>query len=257
MTKAILILMLLGFLVRCALADSWSTPKTTRIRSSCDRFTALVIPGDAANPEKPAKAHVYEGDPVETGRWQTVWAVTLTNPTAPAEVMLSNGGRYLVTFDNWGSVGYGNDSVAIYTHDGMVGKKISHYSIEQLLTKAELQNVRQTVSSRWWREHSHCFLDEEGGQFLCLWLGLGSRWMAWNLTSGELIDIKSQNELVKRSNERNRVWALQQMKERDGDVIGAIKFLTYLKDPRDNETVAAHRAATQPAAGTNITSSDD
>ena len=93
MIKPISILMLLGFAVQCSYADSWAIPKTTRIKSSCSRYTAIVIPDDPTNAEKTAKVHVYAGDPVETGRWQTEWAVTLNNPTAPADVMLSDGGR--------------------------------------------------------------------------------------------------------------------------------------------------------------------
>lgn len=49
---------------------------------------------------------------------------------------------------------------------------------------------------------------------------------------------------------------MQQMKVHDGDIVGAMKFLTYLEDARDKEIVAAHRA-TQLAVGTNATSSDN
>ena len=81
--------------------------------------------------------------------------------------------------------------------------------------------------------------------------------LAWNLSSGELIDINSENELVTHWTRRIAYRAMQQMKERDGDIIGATKFLAFLNDPRDKEMVAAHRAATQPAARRNAASSDD
>lgn len=73
----------------------------------------------------------------------------LSNDVAPVEAAVSSDGQYVVTFDNWHSVGYGDDDVVIF---GPQGKLIRKFSWEDLLGH-DAQNVTHSVSSRWWRGH--------------------------------------------------------------------------------------------------------
>ena len=81
----------------------------------------------------------------ETGR--VLWAQPLSNAVAPVEALVSDTGRYVVTFDNWHSLGYGPNVVVIY---GAEGQLLRSFSLEDLLSEAELRLVFRTVSSRWW-----------------------------------------------------------------------------------------------------------
>src|SRR5882762_8180901 len=56
----------------------------------------------------------------------------LVNEVSPVEAVVSNDGKYFVTFDNWHSVGYGDDVVVIYRSDGSVKRK---FGLEELLTE--------------------------------------------------------------------------------------------------------------------------
>jgi hypothetical protein len=71
---------------------------------------------------------------------------------------VADSGRYVVTFDEWGRVGYGPNVVVIYGPDGEVIKK---YALEGLLTEEEISQVTHGVSSRWWRD-SGCLNEYTG-----------------------------------------------------------------------------------------------
>jgi len=91
------------------------------------------------------------------------WTATLSNSVAPVSALVSDSGRYVVTFDNWHQVGYGNDVVAVY--DGSNGKPLLKYRLEDLLNNEELCQVKCSVSSRWWARGRH-ELDESGDRLI-------------------------------------------------------------------------------------------
>ncbi len=78
----------------------------------------------------------------------------LLNPIAPVDLLLSNAG-YLITFDNWHNLGYGK-AVAIY---GPSGKPLASWQLEQLYTRDQLDAIKKSVSSRWWRCSPFHFVD--------------------------------------------------------------------------------------------------
>ncbi len=80
--------------------------------------------------------------------------VALLNPIAPVDLLLSNAG-YLITFDNWHNLGYGK-AVAIY---GPSGKPVASWQLEQLYPHDQLDSIKKSVSSRWWRCAPFHFVD--------------------------------------------------------------------------------------------------
>lgn len=56
------------------------------------------------------------------------WTAPLSNRVAPVSALVSDSGRYVVTFDNWDQVGYGDDVVAVY--DGSNGTLLWKYRLE-------------------------------------------------------------------------------------------------------------------------------
>jgi hypothetical protein len=72
--------------------------------------------------------------------------VALLNPVAPVDAVVNKRG-YLITLDNWHNLGYGK-VLAVYDSRG---RTVSSYELEQLYTDGRIKNLRQSVSSRYWR----------------------------------------------------------------------------------------------------------
>jgi len=82
----------------------------------------------------------------------------LVNEVSPVSAIVSNDGKYFVTFDNWHSMGYGDDVVVIYRSDGSVIKK---FSLEDLLTEGDIETLPHSVSSIEWGG-DHYINDSDG-----------------------------------------------------------------------------------------------
>lgn len=190
-----------------ARADTWAEPKTVKVPSANGKYTALVVPRplgrrEAKDADKPI-VHVYEGEPGAGGKWSTLWKVKLTNDVAPVETHLSNDSRLLVTLDEWHNVGGGENVVAFYAAPaaggGKEGRQLARYSLDQIMSRQEIQKVRMSVSSTWWREHGRTFLDESGaGTFLCVWLGVCGRWAVWDASTGKPVEVDKADPALRR-----------------------------------------------------------
>lgn len=141
-----------------AAADSWLAPYEQDYYSANGVHYLHVVPGDGATH---ARGTLYRevGDKAEVEEVATEWSRDLLNPHAPHQVLVADSGEYVVTFDEWGRVGYGDNVVVIY---GPGGDVVMNFALEDLLTEEEIVEVPHTVSSRWWGgEH---YLDEEAGE---------------------------------------------------------------------------------------------
>lgn len=157
---------ILSLLAAPALADSWRPASVETTYSPNGMFRVTVVPrpiggalpyfrdkvdgiepaGQApGNPQRSPMASVERK--LASGDWELVWQAPLTNDVAPVSVVLSVDGRRLVTFDNWHSVGLGDDMVVIY---GGSGELIRKYSLEQLLPEPYPRHLPRSVSSRRW-----------------------------------------------------------------------------------------------------------
>ncbi|MES2766853.1 MAG: hypothetical protein V4642_13345 [Bacteroidota bacterium] len=75
-----------------------------------------------------------------------VWIKKLKNRVAPLHAMLSDDGKYFVTFDNWHSVGLGENVFVYYNENGEVLK--SHILAD--ISPFPIKDYQRTVSSVWW-----------------------------------------------------------------------------------------------------------
>lgn len=161
-------------------ADSWELPKKTKYYSPNKKYYLEVTPkklesqlkyfedkvGNKENagalkgvPDNRAKAAFYVRR--DDGRYSRRKVFPLVNEVSPVSVVVSNNGDYFVTFDNWHSVGYGDDVVVIYRADGALVKK---FGLEELLTEGDIETFRRSVSSMsWGGQH---YLDESRGQLV-------------------------------------------------------------------------------------------
>ena len=154
MRRAIVLVLLLA----CGLvwADSWPAAKIAAMASPSGRVVVRVIPGTnlgevygfaGAKAGKPATAVYYRLGAVD--EYLKYQEVSLQNPIAPVFFAVSDAGE-LVTLDNWHNMGVGN-AVVIYRPDGQV---LRSYELVQIFSTSELQKIRQSVSSIWWRCNS-------------------------------------------------------------------------------------------------------
>lgn len=152
-------------------ADSWlpakqkiyvSPDQTYRVRvdprtitSPLDYFSDKVEkrePAGASKGHRGAKATATIEHLDDAGRWTRSWSFNLTNEVAPVEALLADGGQYLVTFDNWHSMGYGQNVVVI--HNGH-GQLIRALALSDILSADYIEALDHSVSSIWWRGEPH------------------------------------------------------------------------------------------------------
>jgi hypothetical protein len=83
-----------------------------------------------------------------TGHWTRRWERALVNKVAPVQALVDDSGRYVVTFDNWHAVGFGNDVVVIYGADGRL---IRSLALSDIVSSEHERLLPRSVSSIWWR----------------------------------------------------------------------------------------------------------
>ena len=174
--STVFLLMLVVFAGTSALADSWALPSKREYYSSDRKYRLDVIPKKL---ESQLKYFEDKGDGkpdagavkgLKDNRAKAIFFVresigytkkaefALVNEVSPVSALVSEDGNYLVTFDNWHAVGYGDDVVVIYRSDGTLVKK---FSLEDLFTKDDISTFSHSVSSRWWGgEH---YIDNKKG----------------------------------------------------------------------------------------------
>jgi hypothetical protein len=190
------------------IGDSWLPPKKTRYCAATGKYCLDVAPKPIESPLRYFDDHVKrKANPgagpgvrrtavatllVRDGReYKQVSSFPISNEVAPVNVLVSRDGKHLVTFDNWHSVGWGDNVVVIYRSDGSLVKK---YSLAQLLSEKKVERLPRTVSSIWWGgEHR---LDERKGHLVLQIVEDGTKLFDENarytelrlqLTTGEIV----------------------------------------------------------------------
>jgi len=180
--KNLITLILLTFIFAfTAKADSWSLPQEKTICSENNKFCFKVIPKklgsqldyfkdkvdgkENAGADKKAKENYCKGifyvrD--EKGNLREQWKTKLVNEVSPVNVLVSNQGDYVVTFDNWHGVGYGDDVVVIY--DASKGSLIRSFGLSEFLTDSDIESLPTSTSSIWWGGNH--WIDKEKGQLV-------------------------------------------------------------------------------------------
>jgi len=166
----------IGTFVSVINADSWALPKKEKYYSTNKMFYFEVTPKklesqlkyfkDKAEGRENAGAvsevkdnrakgafYVRRAD----GGYSKKLEFPLVNEVSPVSAVVSSKGDYVVTFDNWHSVGYGDDVVVIYCSNGAMIKK---FGLEDLLTEGDIETFPHSASSIWWGG-SH-YLDPNG-----------------------------------------------------------------------------------------------
>jgi hypothetical protein len=159
--KIVLIIISLIFLFPVFLfADSWLPPKTRYYYSTNKNYYFEVIPLLLDRPKSNdnyCKGTLYES--IKGTPDKAVWTKQLMNDVSPSRVFVTNNGKYVITFDNWANVGYGNDVVVIY---GKEGNLIKSFALEDIISSHDFEEyVTYSISSRWWGANHYINEEEE------------------------------------------------------------------------------------------------
>lgn len=170
----IILLLILGAILQVgapSYADTWLPPQNSTFASQNGQYRFLVLQADTRNPltyYEQALDAVNRGQPIPSesatgvlqqraeGGWRTIWRRTLVNALSPNSAIVSDDGRSVVTFDNHYGIGYGDDVVVIYGHDGRLIRK---YGLDELVSPITFAALPRSVSSIIW-PGQHRFSDD-------------------------------------------------------------------------------------------------
>lgn len=158
-----------------AIADSWapaqiksyfSTDKTIRVIVTPREIEhALAYFSDKVDGKEPAGQKLGGQDNANIvleklgpdGKWSIIWQRPLLNDVAPVEALVSKSGKFVVTFDNWHSTGYGDNVVVIYGADGDLVRSMQ---LTDFLPNELIQALPASTSSLHWSGR-HVITDDE------------------------------------------------------------------------------------------------
>lgn len=157
-------------------ADTWLLPEKTKYCSENKKYCIEVEPKklesqlsyfqdkvdekENAGADKKVKGNFCKGTFFAKGR--KLWKVRLDNEVAPVSALVSNNGDYVITFDNWHGVGYGDNVVTIY--DGATGKLVKKLGLTDFLTDSDVYGLPASTSSIHW--HGTHQIDYEKKQLI-------------------------------------------------------------------------------------------
>ena len=160
-------------------ADSWLPPMTAHYDSPDGTYRFTVIPrklgstlgyfldlkNDTPLPGQDPTGPFFCRGILATkdadGGYRVVWETALSNTVSPVHALVAPEGRYVVTFDNWHHVGYGDNVVIIY---GPGGRMIREFGLADLMSEEMVRMLPRSVSSIWWGGDHHI----EDGETLVL-----------------------------------------------------------------------------------------
>ena len=127
------------------IADSWSPPTVLTIASTDGDTLVRVTPRrDDALPQ----ALVFDYD-AQAEVYVLRSKFALRNRMSPYRLAVSPQGKRIIAVEEYGSLGYGRDSVVVY--DGS-GHLLWRWSLSDIFTKDEIARIPTSTSSRWWIE---------------------------------------------------------------------------------------------------------
>lgn len=176
-TSLISSLLIVFFAASTTYADSWSLPtrRTTcsandkycfkiipkKLTSQLDYFSDKVAGKENAGGDKKVKKNLCRGIFMvrdDHGLLRKRWEINLVNEVSPVDALVSDIGDYVVTFDNWHSVGYGDDAVGIYR--GVDGSLVKKLALTDFLTESDFGELPRSVSSIWWWGGKHSIIED-------------------------------------------------------------------------------------------------
>src|SRR6266851_370973 len=121
-----------------ARADDWARAEPRIFAQPNGKYAVKILPASS-------EGVYFTLD--DRGGEKVIWRSKLVN--IPVRAMLAEsakGGRYVITLDSWGRIGY-EHCLVIY---GAKGKVIAGFKLEDLLTAKEIEGLPTEVTTRDW-----------------------------------------------------------------------------------------------------------
>ncbi|MFC1898641.1 hypothetical protein ACFLYJ_03615 [Candidatus Cloacimonadota bacterium] len=137
-------------------SDSWVKPSKMEYISSNKKFTFVTKPGfSVLLTLKKCRGILYENVP--NGKSKKIWSKSLVNDLSPYGALIHNEGKFVVTFNDYAHLGYGDNVVVIYDD---TGKLIKRFSLYDILDHEDIIDLSHSVSSIWWMGH-HTIIESQ------------------------------------------------------------------------------------------------
>ena len=127
--------------------DKWALPERTEAVSRDGGSRLTIIPARDFEIGETVPLGVLERKNAD-GDWTPVWTHALVNRQAPVEAVVADSGRFVVTLDEHGQAGSGENDLVVYGADGRVERRMS---LADLFSGEEIAAFPRSVSSIWWR----------------------------------------------------------------------------------------------------------
>ena len=193
MFKIQLILVIIFLSNNILLSDTWGTPKSKYEYISDNQIYKFIIKTNRNSEGKCLGILKKERFLFD----KTIWKGNLINKICPLKAMVTNNGKYVVTFDDWYSVG--KYPIVIYDKNGNLVKEHSletlglkkyviglPFFVDGVLKFQEDGFIEKSVSSMYWRKNSLIFFNKlQTNLFIRLHWGLI---IVIKLDSGEILN---------------------------------------------------------------------
>ena len=77
---------------------------------------------------------------------KVLWERDLENPISPYNAIVTNDGKYVVTFDDWYQLGKGENVMVVYGENGELLRK---FELNEITSLSE-DRLKVSVTSIWW-----------------------------------------------------------------------------------------------------------
>jgi hypothetical protein len=146
-------------------ADEWMWPTPQVFSASSGSYALRTLPPPPSKslpgPSPFGRAQAVLFKPGADGKDVAIWKRELVN--TPYRAVVSDDGKFVVTFDTWGRVGFAH-SLVIY---GEQGRLIADYELDALFPRDEItERVPHSTSSRWWHRDSITTFTEPGDELV-------------------------------------------------------------------------------------------
>lgn len=163
-------------------ADFWMIPYPQEYFSDDSTYSLIIIPRfveentlpildsllkNKVRPDEPEDYEYCIGELyklTDRNDYMMVRRMQLVNVFSPTHALVSNDGCYVITFDEWSSVGYGDNVVVVY---GPHGKLIKKYALEDIISQEEIDGVVHSITSRFW-SGGHYLNEIDEALILCI-----------------------------------------------------------------------------------------
>ncbi|WP_457795373.1 hypothetical protein [Horticoccus sp. 23ND18S-11] len=143
--KASLLVLVFAVALATVRGDTWEAA-ALKIVTSIDGSALLrITPGDG---NKLAATAILMRFDSKTGDYRKVSQFPLKNRIAPCDTLITDNAEFIVTFDDWASIGRSENVVVLYRG---TGELVRAWSLQDLFSEPEIQTFTRTSSSTWWR----------------------------------------------------------------------------------------------------------